>query len=347
MVRAVTRQRASGCRAIVRGAEEGASTSPAARASDWNGAARRSATATRIATPARCAVWPSRRTRSRRASPAITRAPPRSSATALPPGAAQASYTTVPGGIAAKRQTSAWAGSCTTKAPSAYPGNCAGDGRRDAGCVAPVSTTTPAPKGASRTPKPASVSRAWSVAASQRAGCSVRGARESFQAINCSVSLRPNCALQRSTSQRGWVSPASRLPLPATVRESFRASRAIFRSAWLTNRAPPSPAASRASSTLARVPAYAAVSTSVRSEEHTSELQSHSDLVCRLLLEKKKKIRIQRTHDNLTPVQCTVVGVYVLITFLYVECVSASVNILDMVHTDLSPRCDWCACAHD
>src|SRR5437773_3565868 len=27
-----------------------------------------------------------------------------------------------------------------------------------------------------------------------------------------------------------------------------------------------------------------------RSEEHTSELQSHHDLVCRLLLEKKKKI---------------------------------------------------------
>src|SRR5436190_13956045 len=27
-----------------------------------------------------------------------------------------------------------------------------------------------------------------------------------------------------------------------------------------------------------------------RSEEHTSELQSHSDLVCRLLLEKKKKV---------------------------------------------------------
>src|SRR5260221_1258970 len=26
-----------------------------------------------------------------------------------------------------------------------------------------------------------------------------------------------------------------------------------------------------------------------RSEEHTSELQSHSDLVCRLLLEKKKR----------------------------------------------------------
>src|SRR5688572_31624045 len=29
-----------------------------------------------------------------------------------------------------------------------------------------------------------------------------------------------------------------------------------------------------------------------RSEEHTSELQSQSNLVCRLLLEKKKKIKI-------------------------------------------------------
>src|SRR5260221_10547546 len=33
-----------------------------------------------------------------------------------------------------------------------------------------------------------------------------------------------------------------------------------------------------------------------RSEEHTSELQSHSDLVCRLLLEKKKKKIIQVPH---------------------------------------------------
>src|SRR5947207_3970177 len=35
-----------------------------------------------------------------------------------------------------------------------------------------------------------------------------------------------------------------------------------------------------------------------RSEEHTSELQSHSDLVCRLLLEKKKKNLKYHTHDN-------------------------------------------------
>src|SRR5437773_9345057 len=44
----------------------------------------------------------------------------------------------------------------------------------------------------------------------------------------------------------------------------------------------------------------------MRSEEHTSELQSHHDLVCRLLLEKKKKKRqkpnkshqIQRRHQT-------------------------------------------------
>src|SRR2546428_4400135 len=35
-----------------------------------------------------------------------------------------------------------------------------------------------------------------------------------------------------------------------------------------------------------------------RSEEHTSELQSRSDLVCRLLLEKKKKKDEQRGADN-------------------------------------------------
>src|SRR5438034_1600395 len=36
----------------------------------------------------------------------------------------------------------------------------------------------------------------------------------------------------------------------------------------------------------------------LRSEEHTSELQSHSDLVCRLLLEKKKKKRNKNTRQR-------------------------------------------------
>src|SRR5947207_4158187 len=36
----------------------------------------------------------------------------------------------------------------------------------------------------------------------------------------------------------------------------------------------------------------------VRSEEHTSELQSHSDLVCRLLLEKKKPHPTRHAASN-------------------------------------------------
>src|SRR5438477_3447588 len=36
----------------------------------------------------------------------------------------------------------------------------------------------------------------------------------------------------------------------------------------------------------------------IRSEEHTSELQSHVNLVCRLLLEKKKKKKKKITIDK-------------------------------------------------
>src|SRR5438034_5451077 len=45
----------------------------------------------------------------------------------------------------------------------------------------------------------------------------------------------------------------------------------------------------------------------LRSEEHTSELQSHSDLVCRLLLEKKKKKNKTKKHiKNKHKKDCTV-----------------------------------------
>src|SRR5260370_30283603 len=42
-----------------------------------------------------------------------------------------------------------------------------------------------------------------------------------------------------------------------------------------------------------------------RSEEHTSELQSHLNLVCRLLLEKKKKLinLLHYARDNTRPEQ--------------------------------------------
>src|SRR5690242_21157127 len=53
-------------------------------------------------------------------------------------------------------------------------------------------------------------------------------------------------------------------------------------------------------------PAIATLSSTVdhvRSEEHTSELQSHVNLVCRLLLEKKKKKKNNKTthrRDKIT-----------------------------------------------
>src|SRR5260221_3028694 len=53
---------------------------------------------------------------------------------------------------------------------------------------------------------------------------------------------------------------------------------------WASSRWP----ASRRATASSRSAITSTSASSRRSEEHTSELQSHSDLVCRLLLEKKK-----------------------------------------------------------
>src|SRR2546430_4654293 len=49
---------------------------------------------------------------------------------------------------------------------------------------------------------------------------------------------------------------------------------------------------------IVRAPAPELVTPSTRSEEHTSELQSQSNLVCRLLLEKKKKHNRPHTYRS-------------------------------------------------
>src|SRR2546426_6115833 len=43
-----------------------------------------------------------------------------------------------------------------------------------------------------------------------------------------------------------------------------------------------------------------------RSEEHTSELQSPCNLVCRLLLEKKKKNRVMSSSDKIKKIRATI-----------------------------------------
>src|SRR2546430_9942637 len=79
----------------------------------------------------------------------------------------------------------------------------------------------------------------------------------------------------------------------------------LFRSAAARSGARGARAASAARPPPARAPLRACGS--ARSEEHTSELQSQSNLVCRLLLEKKKKLTVghvpsvQLYHSALVP----------------------------------------------
>src|SRR5438034_5346066 len=91
-------------------------------------------------------------------------------------------------------------------------------------------------------------------------------------------------ACQKNRTRRG--PPWKREPYTASARPSLMGASRRGSSAGSYSRS-----ASWATITLpvaAAIPVLSAAP--LRSEEHTSELQSHSDLVCRLLLEKKKKI---------------------------------------------------------
>src|SRR5437773_5920864 len=68
-----------------------------------------------------------------------------------------------------------------------------------------------------------------------------------------------------------------------------------FNSTPLTSRGVRSDSSQRCASVRNAV-LRACHSASVRSEEHTSELQSHHDLVCRLLLEKKKNMKVRHSE---------------------------------------------------
>src|SRR5260370_30036173 len=81
------------------------------------------------------------------------------------------------------------------------------------------------------------------------------------------LSLHDALPISAARSARPWASPCS--PPPSTAGRRQRPS--AFRSD--------------------------APRCSTRSEEHTSELQSHLNLVCRLLLEKKKKHKLEAIHN--------------------------------------------------
>src|SRR2546426_4974764 len=100
--------------------------------------------------------------------------------------------------------------------------------------------------------------------------------------------LSRSSAHQRSTSARSSLSGTTRLTSPISrascaeyCRQRYQISRAFFSPTTRARYPVPWPA-----STL---PTRGPVWPNTRSEEHTSELQSPCNLVCRLLLEKKKK----------------------------------------------------------
>src|SRR5436190_7625127 len=84
---------------------------------------------------------------------------------------------------------------------------------------------------------------------------------------------------RRSSDLSAEVAPAKARRNSGPSESPRRASSAVAASRTAKSSDPRSPSHCRTCSAVA----------AGRSEEHTSELQSHSDLVCRLLLEKKKK----------------------------------------------------------
>src|SRR2546427_8324245 len=80
--------------------------------------------------------------------------------------------------------------------------------------------------------------------------------------------------------RQGWPSLTSTLWPCSWAKTEMPCSQRTSASCWPTS-------SSRTSSG----------SVTTRSEEHTSELQSQSNLVCRLLLEKKKKKKKQRLYE--------------------------------------------------
>src|SRR5437773_7616360 len=89
----------------------------------------------------------------------------------------------------------------------------------------------------------------------------------------CSNRRPPRFPLFPYTTLFRSASSASRRARPCRSQESCRSSRSGAKCGRRGRSRPPS----------------ASGSPRDRSEEHTSELQSHHDVVCRLLLEKKKK----------------------------------------------------------
>src|SRR5206468_12238625 len=96
----------------------------------------------------------------------------------------------------------------------------------------------------------------------------------------------PNSALGRAT-ERMYVQLVIALAVKIVFQRP-KVAASVARGLTITS-APSAPRSSDPSGRLISEQTWRPTRILKRSEEHTSELQSRSDLVCRLLLEKKKK----------------------------------------------------------
>src|SRR5260370_19792199 len=92
--------------------------------------------------------------------------------------------------------------------------------------------------------------------------------------------LFPYTTLFRSTVPSGWKRPGAERKWIAIIREGKMVTTSLDSSLRMIKRR--------------RLRWRRRLIIRRRSEEHTSELQSHLNLVCRLLLEKKKKDKLNR-----------------------------------------------------
>src|SRR3712207_8563712 len=101
--------------------------------------------------------------------------------------------------------------------------------------------------------------------------------------------VEPNSGLMLPIVAR---SASGRRETPAPKNSTKRPTTPFWRSISVTVRTRSVAVAPSGSSPESRNPS------TCRSEEHTSELQSRQYLVCRLLLEKKKKKKYNQTHNT-------------------------------------------------
>src|SRR2546430_5341926 len=102
--------------------------------------------------------------------------------------------------------------------------------------------------------------------------------------------IRPKSTARTKTRNCSGVSCArSRARVSSSQLSLASASIRTASEAWTARQGMSSVLATRAFAGWASKRSICIISIALRSEEHTSELQSQSNLVCRLLLEKKKK----------------------------------------------------------